>query len=74
MNLKVMHKFDGSYIIDESDGNVYKCEDIPDMEVLCEKVMDELNYVTLRHNLILQAVIKIEDNLKELDKKLEKGR
>ena len=46
MNLKVMHKFDGSYIIDESDGTVYKCEDIPDMEILCEKVMDELNYVT----------------------------
>ena len=72
MNLET--KYDdnlGLIIVDVTNNHQYICSDKTDMDILCQRVTNELNHVIIRHNLMVRSMVKIEANLKELSKELD---
>jgi len=61
----------GLIIVDVTNNHQYVCGDKTDMDILCQRVTNELNHVIIRHNLMVRSMIKIEDNLKQLSNELE---
>ena len=72
MNLETKYDDGLGLIIKDTDNNQhYVCNDKTDMDILCQKVNDELNYVIIRHNMMVRSMMKIEANLKDLNQRLE---
>ena len=72
MNLETRYDDNlGLIIVDVTNNHQYVCSDKIDMDILCQRVTNELNHVIIRHNLMVRSMIKIEDNLKQLSNELE---